>query len=112
MTRRGFVALVCVLVAGISFITVACHEGDTQTLPAGQTAFPDAHELPLANWTGPVFKLRQDYPAAAPAKEALPWDNIDPRTDGVAYAKAVLAYIYDGNTAVDFEIEKNKVRNW
>ena len=32
-------------------------------------AFPDAHDPPPAGWTGPVFKLSQNYPATLPALE-------------------------------------------
>lgn len=74
--------------------------------------FPDAHEPPPPGWKGPVFKLRQDYPATAPPSEVLPWDTIDPKNDPVAYARAVLKYVYEGNIDVDWQVEQNKVRNW
>ena len=103
MKRWGLPFVLALFVVGVS---------SGSQPPAKATPFPDAHEAPPAGWKGPVFKLRQDYPATKPATEALPWDKIDPKTNGVAYAKAVLAYIYDGNVAVDFQVEKNKVRNW
>jgi hypothetical protein len=36
---------------------------------AMEAAFPDAHNPPPAGWSGPVFKLSQDYPATQPALE-------------------------------------------
>jgi hypothetical protein len=59
-----------------------------------------------------VFKLRQDYPTALPPAETLPWASIDPKTDGVKYVKAVLAYAFDGNVAVDWIVQNNTKRNW
>jgi hypothetical protein len=76
--------------------------------------FPDAHDQPPMGWTGPVFKLRQDYPTTAPAAENYPWKTLDFKTQPKEYAQAVLAYCLEGNTdaAVDWQLEKNTVRNW
>jgi hypothetical protein len=79
---------------------------------AQPAAFPDAHEKPTAGWTGPVFKLRQDFPASQPAAEPLPWKPIDFRKQPAEYARAVLAYAFDGNVAVGWQVEKNTTRGW
>src|SRR4051794_37877270 len=67
-------------------------------------AFPDAHETPPTGWTGPVFKLRQDYPTALPAPETLPWATIDFKTEPEKYIKAVLAYALEGNVEHQWEL--------
>ncbi|MBU1376110.1 MAG: hypothetical protein KKE02_24215 [Alphaproteobacteria bacterium] len=72
--------------------------------------------VPLpAGWKGPVFQLRQDYPAVAPSDQQ-PWLAFDPRTQPDAYIKSVLAYFYEGNLRPDvetsFDPKLNTVRNW
>jgi hypothetical protein len=88
---------------------------DLAALAYGQAPFPDAHDPPPAGWTGPVFKLRQDYPLSAPAPETYPWKAFDFKTQPKQYVQAVLSYCLEGNTddpAVDWQLEKNTVRNW
>jgi hypothetical protein len=80
--------------------------------PAVAMAFKDAHELPPAGWTGPVFKLSQEYPATRPAAEERPWKAIDYKTKPAEYLKAVLDYCYDGNIEVDFRGQDNVKRKW
>jgi hypothetical protein len=79
---------------------------------AQPAAFPDAHETPPSGWTGPVFKLRQDFPSSQPSAEQLPWKSIDFRTQPGEYARAVLAYAFEGNLPVDWQVEKNTTRSW
>jgi hypothetical protein len=74
--------------------------------------FPDAHESPTPGWTGPVFRLSQDYPATKPTAQPKPWKSIDFRTSPEAYLNAVLQYAYDGNIAVDWRGQDNTVRKW
>src|SRR5229473_6412343 len=64
--------------------------------------FPDAHNKPPAGWTGPVFKLSQNYPAVLPALEpasALRWMQFDFKNPAQAspYLQAVLDYCLEGN---------------
>jgi hypothetical protein len=82
------------------------------SIPARSGTFPDAHESPPAGWTGPVFKLRQDYPATRPAAETKPWKAFDFKTQPLQYAKSVLSYCLEGNIEADWQLEKNQVRNW
>src|ERR1700730_7998589 len=78
----------------------ACVRG---TLPSFNTD-PDTGE-PTQPWTGPRFKLSQDYPDKLPAEERYPWLKIpivnghpaDPR----AYIMAVKQYVLEGNTQPD-----------
>ena len=74
--------------------------------------FPDARNPPPAGWTGPVFKLRQDYPGTLPPPETRPWKSFDFKTQPLQYTQSVLAYCLEGNVAADWQIEKNTVRNW
>ena len=77
----------------------------------GQT-FPNAHTPPIPGWTGPVFQLRQDYPTSPPPAEGLSWKAFDYKTQPIQYVQSVLQYAYEGNTAVDWQVERNMTRNW
>jgi hypothetical protein len=74
--------------------------------------FPDAHDEPVASWTGPVFQLSQAYPTTLPAIGPTPWKAFDFRTQTNQYLKAVLDYALEGNTEVDFRGQDNSVRKW
>jgi hypothetical protein len=77
-----------------------------------ETAFPDAHDSPTPGWTGPVFKLSQNYPATPPTGDPRPWKNFDFKTQAEQYMRAVLAYALEGNLDIDWQVEKNTVRKW
>ncbi len=79
--------------------------------PAVQN-FPDARDEPPPGWTGPVFRLSQDYPTTMPDLGDAPWLKFAFSTQAVAYLKAVLGYVLEGNTAVDFQGQNNPVRKW
>jgi hypothetical protein len=81
-------------------------------VPQAQAPYPDAHEKPPASWKGSVFKLRQDFPTTQPAAETVPWGKIDFKKQPEDYIRAVLAYSLEGNVAVDWQVEKNKIRQW
>ena len=74
--------------------------------------FPDAHETPLPDWNGSVFKLSQDYPITSSPTENYPWLQIDFKTAPKEYMDAVLQYVYEGNIDVDWRIQDNPVRKW
>ena len=71
---------------------------------------------PPADYKGRVFKLSQNYPMQLPPEEKYPWLKIGFRNGGpvdpAAYLQALLDYGLEGNTAVDFYVEDNKVRKW
>jgi hypothetical protein len=83
---------------------------DTPTTPFcdSTVALPDG-------WDGRVFKLAQDYPAAA-AQDKQPWLAFDPVTQPQQYIQAVLDYFYEGNirdsVADSFDPTLNTVRQW
>jgi len=59
----------------------------------------------------PCFKVRNNYPKTMKAEEPA-WAAIDYRTEPDRYLQAVLAYIVEGNTAVDWQLQKNRKRDW
>ncbi|MBT2326922.1 hypothetical protein J7E62_31990 [Variovorax paradoxus] len=74
--------------------------------------FPDAHDSPPSGWSGPVFRLRQDYPQTLPPTGSRPWMAFDFRNQPSDYLKAVLAYALEGNKEVDFVVQNNQTRGW
>jgi len=79
---------------------------------ARAASFPDAREKPPAGWTGPVFKLSQDYPSKPPAAEEQPWKQYDFKTQPEQYIRAVLAYGIEGNNESDWRGYDNATRKW
>lgn len=79
---------------------------------AAWAQFPDARDTPPAGWSGPVFRLKQDYPATLPPAGSRPWLSFDFRTQPNDYLKAVLDYGLEGNKEVDFVVQNNTVRGW
>ncbi len=78
-----------------------------------QQPFPDFGYMVSANqYSGPVFKLSQDYPAVLPTPPLPPFFEIDFKTNWKEYLLAVRKYCFEGNTEADFRVENNKVRNW
>jgi hypothetical protein len=74
--------------------------------------FPSARDNPPSSWTGPIFKLSQNYPTTTPTQEVLPWKAFDFKTQPMEYIQAVLAYGLEGNVEVQFQGELNSVRKW
>ena len=109
MTRVRVLAIIRVLAAAVMAVV------GSAVLDA---AFPDAHDAPPAGWTGPIFKLSQNYPATLPALEPAsqrPWTQFDftKPADAPKYLQAVLNYCLEGNTANSFaDVSANTVRKW
>jgi hypothetical protein len=80
-------------------------------LGAAAQKFPSSNDKVPAGWTGPVFKLSQDYPATLPT-ETQPWQAIDPTKEPQRYVDAVYRYVLEGNTDIDWQVQNNKVRKW
>ena len=78
---------------------------DTPTTP-----FCDALMPPIANWTGHVFHLSQNYPTTI-SQDVQPWLRYDPRTQTERYLRAVLDYVFDGNLRTDTEASFDPARN-
>ncbi|KAJ7450310.1 hypothetical protein B0H11DRAFT_1612633, partial [Mycena galericulata] len=80
---------------------------------------------PPSTWSGPTFKIRNDYPSPAQLGPGLPplplpdisgaeagWLEIDFRKDPLKYANFIKEYCWEGNTSVDFVVQKNTQRDW
>jgi hypothetical protein len=71
---------------------------------------------PPADYKGRVYKLSQDYSDILPSQEQYPWLKISFKNGGPvdpkAYLQALLQYGLEGNVAVDFYVQDNKVRKW
>ena len=82
--------------------------------------FPDFGFLPPpagpGKYTGPVFKLSQDYPKTKPGAQP-PFMKTDFKADWQGYMSQVRDYCFEGNTdhpdlEDDFRAENNTVRRW
>lgn len=80
--------------------------------PPDKPDFQDAHDAPIAGWTGPVFELSHDYPATQPSAATQPWKQFDFRTQAAQYLQSVLAYAMEGNVDIDWQGQNNTVRKW
>ena len=92
---------------------------------------------PPEGWTGPLFKIRNDYPkdlpnhgshadakglptvpgpdmplpSTDPTNEA-PWLNVDFTKDPALYCLLIKAYCWEGNVDNNFVLQDNKIRPW
>ena len=100
------------IVALIATVHVGPFASPAQTQSAADLAFRNTVKGPPAGWTGPVFKLSRDYPAAVPStcpectwlnvkvdfrpkfppSSGNPWDS----GNWSEYLKRVLAYVKEG----------------
>ncbi|AZC18465.1 hypothetical protein [Pseudomonas sp. CMR5c] len=61
----------------------------------------------------PCFAISNQYPTSPPAPATdFPWSHTDYKTDPAKYMAQVLAYVVEGNTGVDWELQKNPIRRW
>lgn len=80
---------------------------------AAQDPFPDfGYMLPPSEYTGPVFKLSQNYPTTVPDGPVPEFFKTDFKKDWRKYLEQVQDYCFEGNTEVDFRVENNKARDW
>ena len=78
-----------------------------------QEPFPDfGFMLSPKQYSGEVFKLSQNYPTEVPNDPKPAFFNIDFKTDWRNYLLEVQKYCFEGNTEVDFRVEKNNKRAW
>jgi hypothetical protein len=98
----------------------ACESKPQQTQEAAlpeaafaRTIFPSYNpQFPPPAGTKDTFALSQDYPTTFDANEAKPWKKFKLQQDYKGYMNAVLRYCLEGNTDVDFVVQKNPVRRW
>jgi hypothetical protein len=111
--RRAAIAL-RMLLSGILVIGVS----GASPLAQGQTVKHDFTDVPPTGWTGPKFKLSDDYPATLPRLEPLskrPWRQFDFKNPAEApkYLQALLNYCLEANTPDNFnDVATNSVRKW
>jgi len=89
-------------------------DGGTETssdFGAEQNRFPDFGYM-LPGYKGPVFRLSQDYPTTVPNSPLPDFFQTDFRKDWRKYLEQVQAYCFEGNTEVDFRVERNTKRKW
>jgi hypothetical protein len=85
-----------------------------------QQPFPDfGFMVSPDGYSGPVFKLSQNYPTQPPGKDQLPaFFTQLPKTFSAdfeqwrAYMMAIRDYCFEGNLPIDWRVEKNPVRPW
>ncbi len=110
------------MLAAALFLTACGSSGSTgsaalsdSTVETPQEPFADYNpefKPPPGKYDKPLFKLSQDYPTQMPT-EALPvFFKTDFRTDWRTYTMQVREYCFEGNTDVDWHVEKNEVRPW
>jgi hypothetical protein len=66
---------------------------------------------PPAGYVAP-FELAQDYPHNYLKTAKFAWQSINFKNHPKDYLKSVLHYCLEGNTEVDFNVQKNAVRKW
>ena len=113
------------LIFGLAVCMWSCKQGATtesttassssssadSTKTSDEAPFPDFGYM-VPGYTGPVFKLSQDYPDALPTGPLPGFFKIDYKKDWRAYLDSVKAYCFAGNTDVNFKVEYNKIRKW
>jgi hypothetical protein len=67
-----------------------------------------------ADWRGPLFKPRLNYPSECPpaSATAMPWEKIDFKKEPEIYMQSILDYCMEGNVENGFVPQRNSRRNW
>lgn len=111
---------ICVLVSAL--LLAGCgSDSDTATDLAAETPTTTSQEPfgsyefkpPESEYDGPFFELSQDYPTEIPPTSETP-DFFDTnfRKDWRGYLIQVGDYCFEGNTEVEWRVQKNEVRDW
>lgn len=117
------VVVVCAALTSALLLTACGGSGassDSSTSSASlsqsqdQEPFVDYEFKPPENeYDGPLFKLSQDYPTEEPSADELPdFFKTDFRKDWRTYMMQAREYCLEGNSEVEWQVEKNKVRGW
>jgi hypothetical protein len=96
------------------------HLGFAQTPNQGciRGTFPSTLDKVPADWKGPVFNLKQDYPDTLSPTQEFPWQKVEFQHDSIqdpeAYVAAVKSYVLEGNTQPGHELSAtdNHARKW
>lgn len=97
------------LMALLTMLLAAC-----APVPAPQVPFKDyGYAPPAGEYSGPLFKLSQDYPKRRPDADNLPLMlATDFTKDWRTYLMQARDYCFEGNLEADWRVENNKVRKW
>lgn len=87
-------------------------ETDRESAQKPFPSFNPDFKPPASEYDGELFTLSQDYPTEEPTGELPPFFQTDFKKDWRTYMMQVREYCFEGNTAVDWRVEKNKVRRW
>jgi hypothetical protein len=66
---------------------------------------------PPASYHHP-FSLSQDYPVDYNKQEEFPWKKVEFKNDPKRYLNTLLHYCLEGNTEINFDVQRNSVRKW
>lgn len=95
--------------------TIANMEKSNDTFPSSQEQQFKDHRyerIPIPGYSGPEFRLSQDYPSTRPTNEPRPWEAFSFMTQSEQYLMSVLAYAMEGNLEVGWAGQNNSVRKW
>lgn len=112
MRKPTFILLPTLLLAACG--DQSSHVARTSAEATSGSAYPGFNNylfLP-ANYTGETFVLSKDYPKEEPKTKLPAFFSTDFRKDWRTYLLQVRDYCFEGNTEVDFRVEKNSVRSW
>lgn len=122
MNSQRFTNTLAIAAVG-GLMMLACKTGSEKTTSSASEAlvitssaagnFPSYCPIfPVPAGTKDTFSLSQAYPDTFDVNAAEPWMEVDFRTDYQKYMKTVLSYAMEGNLEVDFNVQKNAVRQW
>lgn len=94
-----------------SFLLSGCGGEPATAAGPDYPGFADYAFLP-ADYAGEKFVLSKDYPTAVPDTPKPAFFATDFRKDWRSYLLQVRDYCFEGNTDVDFRVERNQVRRW
>jgi hypothetical protein len=95
-----------------ALLLAACGSSSDPSQKPFRSYDPD-FKPPASEYSGPFFKLSQDYPTQMPPASEVPsFLKTNFRADWRAYIMQARSYCLEGNTEVDWNVEKNKVRPW
>ncbi len=122
----SFILTICLISCKESSNTYQDLDKDNTNLSEDNTDFaenridyPDfGYMIPVKDYKGRVFRLRDDFPKNEPKADAALNEilSIDFKKDWEAYMSAVKRYVFDGNAKLDYEnsffLEDNTKRDW
>jgi len=111
----GFALGVSVVVSGLLLAACGSDSGGSHEPPPQKpfASYNPKFKPPASEYKGPLFKLSQDYPTHMPSAKELPvFFKTDFRADWREYIMQARSYCLEGNTEVEWDVQKNKVRHW